>query len=164
MRGIELVVITAIVSTIGISQVTPTRAQTTPQPWAQVGGLSCKVNPSVGFVIAGRQSLECVFTPSDRTPPQSYDGAINTVGLDIGVSAGGALGWAVFAPTTGVPAGALAGDYVGVSGDVGLGIGAGANILLGGSGRTFALQPVSVQGSVAVNAVLGLSSLTLRWH
>jgi len=29
------------------------------------------------------------------------------------------LGWAVFAPTTGVPAGALAGEYVGVSADVG---------------------------------------------
>jgi hypothetical protein len=59
---------------------------------------------------------------------------------------------------------ALAGDYVGVSGDIGLGVGAGANVLLGGSGRTFALQPVSLQGSVALNVVLGVSALTLRWH
>jgi hypothetical protein len=63
-----------------------------------------------------------------------------------------------------MPAGALAGDYVGVSANVGLGIGVGANILLGGSGRTFALQPLSLQGSLAVNVVLGVSSLTLRWH
>jgi hypothetical protein len=70
----------------------------------------------------------------------------------------------VFAPTTGIQAGALAGDYVGVSGDVGIGVGAGANVLLGGSGRTFALQPLSLQGSVAFNVVLGVSSLTLRWH
>jgi Protein of unknown function (DUF992) len=135
-----------------------------PQSWTQAGVLSCKVNPNVGFIIAGRQSLECQFTPNTPDPPQAYDGAINTVGLNVGISAGGVLGWAVFAPTTGVPAGALAGDYVGVSGAVGVGVGGGANVLLGGSGRTFALQPLSLQGSVALNVVLGVSTLTLRWH
>jgi hypothetical protein len=84
------------------------------------------------------------------------------IGLNVGVSAGGILSWTVFAPTTGVPAGALAGEYVGASGDVGLGVGAGANILLGGSGRSFALQPLSVEGSVAVNIALGVSMLKLR--
>lgn len=135
-----------------------------PLPWTQVGALSCKVDPNIGLIIAGRQSLECQFTPNTPDPPQAYDGAINTVGLNIGISAGGVLGWAVFAPTTGVPAGALAGDYVGVSGAIGVGVGGGANVLLGGSGRTFALQPLSLQGSVALNVVLGVSSLTLRWH
>ena len=72
------------------------------------------------------------------------------------------MGWAVFAPTSGVPAGALAGEYVGVSGDIGIGAGVGANILMGGSGRTIALQPVSVEGSVAVNIALGVSGLKLR--
>jgi len=84
------------------------------------------------------------------------------VGLDLGVSAGSVLAWGVFAPTAGVAPGALAGEYVGVTGDVGLGIGAGANVLLGGSARTFALQPLSLQGSIAVNVVLGVSSLKLR--
>jgi hypothetical protein len=142
---------------------TPAVAQA-PQPWTQVGALSCKVNPNIGLVIAGHQPMECLFTPNTPDPPQAYDGAINTVGLNVGVSAGGVLGWAVFAPTTGVPAGALAGDYVGVSGAIGIGVGAGANVLLGGSGRTFALQPLSLQGSIALNVVLGVSSLTLRWH
>ncbi len=141
----------------------PAAAQV-PQSWAQVGSLSCKVNPNVGFAIVGHQPLDCLFTPNTPDPPQAYDGAINTVGLNVGISAGGVLGWAVFAPTTGVPAGALAGDYVGVSGDIGIGVGGGANVLLGGSGRTFALQPVSLQGSIALNVVLGVSSLTLRWH
>jgi hypothetical protein len=53
----------------------------------------------------------------------------------------------------GVPAGALAGEYVGVSADVGLGLGAGANVLLGGSNRTIALQPLSLQGSTAINVI-----------
>ena len=141
----------------------PAAAQT-PQSWTQVGSLSCRVDPNIGFIIVGHQPMECLFTPNTQTPPQAYDGAINTVGLNVGISAGGMLGWAVFAPTTGVPAGALAGDYVGVSGDIGIGIGAGANVLLGGSDRTIALQPLSLQGSVALNVVLGVSSLKLRWH
>jgi len=141
----------------------PAAAQA-PQSWTQVGSLSCKVDPNIGFIIVGHQPMECLFTPNTQTPPQAYDGAINTVGLNVGISAGGVLGWAVFAPTTGVPAGALAGDYVGVSGDIGIGVGAGANVLLGGSDRTIALQPLSLQGSVALNVVLGVSSLKLRWH
>jgi len=139
----------------------PASAQTA-QPWTQIGMLTCRVNPSVGFIIAGHQSMECRFVPNPPEVPQAYQGALNTVGLDVGVSAGGVLGWAVFAPTTGVQAGALAGEYVGASGDVGLGLGVGANVLIGGSGRTVALQPVSVEGSIAVNVALGVSALKLR--
>ncbi len=131
--------------------------------WTQVGGLLCKVKPNIGFIIFGHQPMECHFTPSvPAHPSEVYEGAINTVGLDVGITAGSVLGWAVFAPTTGFPAGSLVGEYVGASGDIGLGIGAGANVLIGGSGRTFALQPVSLQGSVAVNVVLGVSALKLR--
>jgi Protein of unknown function (DUF992) len=139
----------------------PASAQA-PGPWTQVGMLTCKVNPSIGFIIAGHQSMECRFVPSTNSPTQAYEGALNMVGINIGISAGGILGWAVFAPTTGLPAGALAGEYVGASGDLGIGLGAGANVLIGGSARTVALQPVSLEGSVAVNVALGVSALKLR--
>ena len=140
----------------------PAAAQS-PQPWTQVGSLMCKVNPNVGFIIVGHQPMECTYTQTLAPAPQQYyDGAINTVGLDVGVSSGSVLGWGVFSPTTGVAPGALAGEYVGVSGDVGFIVGGGANLLVGGSGRTFALQPLSLPGSIAANAVLGLSSLKLR--
>ena len=76
---------------------------------------------------------------------------------------GGGLAWAVLAPTSGVAAGALAGEYVGASGDVALGAGVGANVLIGGSQRSFALQPVSIEGSVALDVTLGLSALQLRY-
>ncbi len=140
----------------------PVGAQT-PQPWTQAGMLTCKVNPSIGFIVAGHQSMECNYVPSTPAlPPQAYEGALNMVGLNVGITAGGIFGWAVLAPTTGIPAGALAGEYVGASGDIGLGLGVGANVLIGGSGRTFALQPVSVSGSVAVDVALGVSALKLR--
>jgi hypothetical protein len=136
--------------------------QAQPANWTQVGMLTCKLNPSIGFVIFGNQSMECRFTQNPPFPPQAYEGALNTVGIDLGITAGGVLGWAVFAPTAGPPAGALAGEYVGATGDISLGLGAGVNVLVGGSGRSFALQPVSLEGSVAVNVTLGLSGLQLR--
>ena len=124
--------------------------------------LNCRLNPSIGFVIFGHQSMECRFTQNAPFPPQAYEGALNTVGIDIGISAGGVLAWAVLAPTVGTPAGALAGEYVGASGDIGLGLGVGANVLIGGSGRSIALQPVSLEGSVAINVAVGVSALQLR--
>lgn len=135
------------------------------QSWTQVGTLTCNVDPNVGFILVGHQSMRCLYQPSaGQGPPQTYDGALNTVGLSIGFSAESILGWAVFAPTTGVPAGALAGEYVGVTGTAAVGVGGGANVLMGGSNRTIALQPVSLQGSVALNVVAGASSLKLRWR
>jgi hypothetical protein len=135
-----------------------TRSQGT---WTQAGVLTCKLNPSIGFIIVGHQSMECRFQLVGPNPVQTYEGAINTVGLDFGVTAGGVLAWTVFAPTTGLPAGALAGD-VGASGDIGIGVGAGANVLVGGSARTVALQPLSLEGSIALNIALGMSMLKLR--
>lgn len=140
---------------------TPASAQA-PKTWTQAGMLTCKLNPSIGFIIAGHQTMECRYAPSNGSPPQAYEGALNTVGVDIGITAGGILGWAVLAPTAGIPPGALAGEYVGASGDLGIGVGAGANVLIGGSARTVALQPVSLEGSIAVNVALGVSGLKLR--
>ena len=153
--------LTLAVLTLSVMLTAPADAQA-PGQWTQAGMIRCKLNPSIGFIIAGHQSMECSFTPNGTSPPQAYQGALNTVGLDIGISAGGVLGWAVYAPTTGIPAGALAGEYVGASGDIGLGVGVGANVLIGGSGRTFALQPISLEGSIAVNVALGVSGLKLR--
>lgn len=81
-------------------------------------------------------------------------------GLAVAVAGSGAA-FGQGAPA-GPPPGALAGEYVGATGEVGLGLGAGVNVLIGGSGRSFALQPVSLEGSVALNVTLGLSSLQLR--
>jgi hypothetical protein len=41
-------------------------------------------------------------------------------------------------------------------------VGAGANVLVGGSARTVALQPLSLEGSVGLNVALGVSMLKLR--
>jgi hypothetical protein len=111
----------------------------------RAGMLSCELAPSIGLILGSHQSMTCRFSPDGPYPPEIYVGAINTVGLDIGITAGGRLAWAVFAPT----AGALAGLYVGASGEIGVGVGVGANVLFGGNARSIALQPLSVSGRAA---------------
>jgi hypothetical protein len=106
--------------------------------------------------------MACRFTPNGSAfPAEAYVGVMSTVGLDIGITAGGALAWGVFAPTAGPKRGALAGTYGGASGAIGVGVGVGANVLFGGTGRSIALQPLSLEGSVGINLSLGVSSLTL---
>jgi hypothetical protein len=43
-----------------------------------------------------------------------------------------------------------------------VGAGLGANVLVGGSNRTVALQPLSVQGQAGLNLAVGVSELELR--
>jgi hypothetical protein len=127
-----------------------------PASWTQVGLLTCNLNPGIGSVIFGHQPMECQFTQNSRFPPQAYEGALNTVGIDIGISGGGILRWDVFAPTAGPPLGALAGEYAGATSEAGVGLGAG--VLIGGSRRSFALQPVSAD---AISVTVGISGLQL---
>lgn len=126
-----------------------------------VGTLTCRVGPGIGALIASRRRLACRFNASDGHSEQ-YAGAVTRFGLDIGVTAGGVMRWIVLARTRGVRPGALAGHYVGASGDVSLGVGGGAKVLVGGSRRAMMLQPVSLVGQVGINLALGVAGMELR--
>jgi len=151
-------VMTVLVA-LAAAAVSPAGAQT--PPGTAVGTLTCNLAPSIGLILGSRQRMACRFQPNGPFPPESYVGVMGTIGLDVGITAGGVLAWGVFAPSVGPMSGRLAGTYVGASGAVGLGVGVGANLLFGGTGRSIALQPLSVQGSVGINLSLGVSSLTL---
>ena len=129
---------------------------------AKAGVLGCRTSASLGLIVGSHQKLRCRFTPDAGGAPETYVGHINRLGLDLGVRAGGAMVWAVLAPTNGIHHGALAGTYVGASGSVSVGLGANANVLVGGSHRSIALQPLSVEGQVGVNLALGVAGLSLR--
>ena len=128
----------------------------------KVGALRCNLAPTVGLIVASKQRLSCTYTPDGPWPPETYYGSFTTIGLDIGFKGGGRLVWAVFAPVNGYYHGALAGTYVGASADVTIGIGLGANALVGGSHRSFALQPLSVEGNIGFNLAGGISKLRLH--
>ena len=95
-------------------------------------------------------------------PTESYSGTITKLGLDLGVTTGGVIVWLVYAPTS-LRAGELAGTYAGGTAEATIGVGLGANVLVGGSNQTVALQPVSVQGQVGVNLAVGFAELQLRF-
>jgi hypothetical protein len=106
--------------------------------------------------------MRCVFNASGSGLQYTYTGTIRRVGLDVGVTRGGTLFWAVFARNSQIGRGTLRGNYVGASGNVAVGLGLGAKVLIGGSRRTITLQPLSVEGQIGVNVALGVTSLTLR--
>jgi hypothetical protein len=130
---------------------------------AKVGTLNCNLAPTIGFIVGSNQRLSCRYTADGPWPPEVYVGNLSTLGFDVGVNGGGRMVWAVFAPTKGHPRGALAGTYVGASADVAVGLGLGANVLVGGSRRSIALQPLSVEANSGLNLAAGVSQLRLHW-
>jgi Protein of unknown function (DUF992) len=127
----------------------------------KAGLLTCDVSGGIGLIIASQKQVSCVYAPDLPGPQEAYVGSFSRFGLDIGVTGGGVMVWAVFTDTTRGP-GFLAGDYVGASGEVSFVAGLGANVLVGGSNRTVALQPLSVSGDVGINLALGIGDLSLR--
>ena len=69
--------------------------------------------------------------------------------------------WAVVAPTINLAPGALAGNYVGATAGATAGVGVGANVLIGGSGNSIALQPVSIEGNTGLNVAAGIGAISL---
>ena len=126
----------------------------------KLGMLVCDVSGSVGLILGGTESASCTFQGPNGA--EIYKGRITQVGLDIGVTAGAIMSWAVFAPGQ-VGKGALAGTYAGATADAAFAVGLGANVLVGGSQNSIALQPVSVEGSAGVNIAAGLASFSLEY-
>jgi hypothetical protein len=127
----------------------------------EVGTLSCRSVQAASYVIVSNEPLNCIFTPSAGGPAQYYQATIHRVGAQAGFSNNVALGWIVFAPTPRIGPGALAGIYGGVSAGAAIGIGVGANGLVGGT-NSFALQPVSVEGQSGLNFVATATQLELQ--
>jgi Protein of unknown function (DUF992) len=150
----------AMAAAMVLALLSPTTSRAQQPPGTQVGILTCQVGPSIGLIFGSHQTMRCRFLSNGQYPQQAHVGQISTIGLDVGITAAGGLAWGVFAPTAGPPIGGLAGVYVGASGNVPAGVGIGANVLFGGSNRTVALQPLSVEGEVGVVLEVGVSSLT----
>jgi hypothetical protein len=126
----------------------------------RVGVLNCHAAQKVGGIIGSTEEARCVFT-SYNGHRERYVARFERAGLDIGVTERSELIWAVYAPTS-LHHHALAGDYVGASAEVTIGIGAGANVLVGGSSQTISLQPVSLKAQTGLALGAGAGRLQLR--
>lgn len=131
------------------------------QSRVKTGVLECRGGASIGLVVGSSSMLTCVYRGENRFEDQ-YVGIVRKVGLDLGITKEVNLTWIVFAPTGRIGPGDLVGNYSGVSGSASIGVGLGANALLGGSNNSVALQPLSVQGQTGLNIQAGLNGLELR--
>ena len=131
------------------------------QSGANVGSLNCTVAGGVGFVFGSSKELSCLLTRTDGKA-ELYSGSIKKFGIDIGFTKEAHIVWLVFAPGNIAP-GALAGSYGGATASATVGVGAGANVLLGGSNKQITLQPVSVEGSVGLNVAAGIGAIDLNY-
>jgi hypothetical protein len=135
---------------------TPSRADVT------AGMLSCHASGNTTFIVVSSRSLDCIFTPTTGGPAQHYTANVQRFGAQVGFTSSIELGWAVLAATSHVGSGALAGTYGGVSGGAAIGVGAGANVLVGGVNNSFALQPLSLEGQTGLNVIATVTGVQLQ--
>ena len=127
----------------------------------KVGTLTCNVAGGMGFIFGSSKNLRCSYEPTKATV-EHYAGSINKWGVDIGYTNKSKLIWAVFAPASDVRPGALEGEYAGATAQATVGVGLGANVLIGGLDKSIALQPLSVSGQTGLNVAAGIGSISLK--
>ena len=127
----------------------------------KVGVLDCDVSAGAGFIIGSSKDVACTFK-GDGGRVEHYRGSIGKLGIDVGVTGKSSMAWLVFAPGK-LNKGALAGSYGGASAQATVGLGLGANVLVGGSAKSIALQPLSIQAQTGLNLAAGLTSLNLNY-
>lgn len=128
-----------------------------------LGMLVCDMSKGIGFVLIEKQKMTCEFRPI-AGDNENYAGKITDYGIEIGEIKEGHLIWGVFAAALlDMQPGALNGEYIGVDADVAAGLGVGANALIGGTGKGFILQPVSVEGEVGINIAAGIRTVSLEF-
>ncbi|MCP9629658.1 DUF992 domain-containing protein [Rhodopseudomonas palustris] len=138
-----------------------TVASASAQERVQVGVIECAGGPNVGYVVGSTTQLECVFKTDGRRP-EPYVATVQRIGVDLGFTQNTGLAWAVYAPTRQIGRGDLAGSFGGVGANASFGVGFGGNLLIGGSGNAYALQPLSLQGQTGLNATAGIVDVQLR--
>ncbi|MGA2412520.1 MAG: DUF992 domain-containing protein, partial [Candidatus Binataceae bacterium] len=133
------------------------------QMTVKTGYLTCHEAAGWGFIVGSSHDLHCTYSSnSGRT--EYYTGTISKFGADIGYLKSAVILWAVAAPTTQLGPGALTGSYGGAQASLALGVGGGANVLIGGFHKSITLQPVSVEGQNGLNIAAGVAAMTLHYR
>ncbi|MCA8881804.1 MAG: DUF992 domain-containing protein [Rhodobacteraceae bacterium] len=129
---------------------------------ADIGVITCKLTSVDNDIVYTNEEFACEFKPTTGDT-QTYTGEIKALGVNLSVTKDVTLVWGVLAPSSDeTEAGSLAGRYVGGTASVALGAGAAANVLIGGSKHTVALQPISASGLIGTGAALDIEEFELR--
>jgi hypothetical protein len=141
----------------GLALGTPAQAD------ARVGVMTCDMDSGFGYILGSSRGLHCTFVPSAGAA-EHYAGTISKFGVDIGYVQNAVIVWSVIAPTVALPSGSLTGTYGGATASATIGVGVGANVLVGGSSDTISLQPVSIEGGTGLNVSGGFASMSLTFQ
>jgi hypothetical protein len=164
MRKFTLALVAFAALAVTLSAVPSARAD---EATTKVGYLSCNVASGWGIIFGSSRDLDCTFTSAVAGYPEveHYKGSITKFGADIGYLASGVILWTVFAPAHEVShkTGLLAGHYGGGTASATVGLGAGANALVGGMDSSIALQPVSIEGNTGLNVAAGVAMMNLEY-
>ena len=129
----------------------------------RIGVMTCDVASGFGYILGSSRDLHCTFTPA-AGPPEQYTGTFSKFGVDIGYVQNAVMVWTVVAPSVALPPGSLAGSYGGATASATVGVGIGANVLVGGSSDTISLQPVSLEGGTGLNVAGGFAAISLTFQ
>ncbi|MET4636301.1 DUF992 domain-containing protein [Kaistia defluvii] len=149
----SLKIVIAASTLIAISAAMPGAASAA----TRTGTLVCKVAQGMGFIVGSSKKLDCTF--NSKQGAERYTGKINKIGLDVGMTTGGQIVWAVMEPSR--RHGDLTGTYAGATAEATAGVGLGANVLVGGGNNSVSLQPLSISGQKGLNLAAGIGSVTL---
>jgi len=130
-----------------------------------VGVLTCKQIPgkSINLLIHSVAMVDCVFSNSAGKERYKGESGIG-LGIDLEWNASKTIAYTVVTAGAEVQMGtyALAGKYAGGRASVAAGIGAGAQVLVGGGDKGISLQPIGLEGSTGLGASVGLGYLYLE--
>jgi hypothetical protein len=126
----------------------------------QSGILTCRVVAGFGRIIGSARAMSCRFERGDGVV-EDYDGRLGKIGLDFGYLSSFVVVWAVLTSNATPARGALEGSYYGANVQAAAILGVGVNAMTGGSIRSIALQPISVEGGFGLYIGGGFASMTL---
>jgi len=154
--------ILALALVVGTCIAAPARADDQ-KATVRAGYLTCHVDAGWGFIFGSSRKIDCAYALQPGYT-EYYTGNITKFGADIGYLQSAVIIWAVVAPSTNLGQGALEGHYGGVNASVAVGVGGGANVLVGGFHQSIALQPISIEGQNGLNVAAGVQELSLKFN
>ena len=131
------------------------------QERVELGVIECR-GSTTSFIVGSVTDMSCGFKPAGGGPTEPYRATLRRAGVDLGFNQQIVVAWAVWAPSRGSPRYDLSGNYGGAAASATVGVGLGANALIGGSGNTIALQPMSGQAQTGLSVAAGVAGLELR--
>jgi len=131
---------------------------------ARIGVLTCKTVPGSGFslIVHSTEDVKCAFK-STSGGIEHYKGETGVgLGFDMSYDRHTTLVYAVMSANYKAGAHQLAGKYFGGGASATVGVGVGAQALIGGGRKNISLQPLALSGSEGAGVSAGITYLYLE--